>query len=287
MINLDDSSGVKLDGMHSLSLSLLQFQWEHGNIPLIMFKSDVLQAYHHFPMHPLWQLKQVINVNNKCYVNQCNNFSGCSSALIWVSFMSLVTWIASVFILIEHLKLYMDDSFSFKLEENVLLYEPYGTYLPWKQVLLLELWDKLGIPHKPAKQVFSCQLTIIGFNVDPNNMVISIPDEKKREIISYIHHFAVPHHRHTLREFQQIAGTVNWLFNVFPLLKWSLASVYDKIQDKTKFMAQIYVNIDIVYKLTWLTNHMESLPGVLLLDSLDWTPDTVDDVVTIYMDAFS
>lgn len=42
--------------------------------------------------------------------------------------MSLVTWIGSVIILIEHLKLYMDDSFSFELEGNVLLYKPYGTH---------------------------------------------------------------------------------------------------------------------------------------------------------------
>jgi hypothetical protein len=69
MIDLDDSLGVKLDGMHSLGLSLLQFQREHGNVPLVVFKSDVSQAYHHLPMHPLWQLKQVITVNNNRYVD--------------------------------------------------------------------------------------------------------------------------------------------------------------------------------------------------------------------------
>jgi hypothetical protein len=50
--------------------------------------------------------------------------------------------------MIEHLKLYMDDSSSFDLEGNVLVYKPYGSYLPQKQVLLLQLWDKLGIPHE-------------------------------------------------------------------------------------------------------------------------------------------
>jgi hypothetical protein len=148
----------------------------------------------------------------------------------------------------------------------------------------LELWDKLGIPHKPAKQVFGRQLTIIGFNVDPNNMVISILDEKKRDNLLHS-----PLCSPSSSIYPARVSTDCWnselVIQCF-LLKPSLASVYDKIQDKTKFMAQIYVNIDIVYKLTWLTNHMESLPGVLLLDSLDWTPDTVDDVVTIYMDAF-
>jgi hypothetical protein len=129
MINLDDTSGVKLDGMRSLSLSLLQFCQEHGDVPLVVFKSDIFQAYRHLLMYPLWQFKQVITVNDNRYVDCCNNFGGRQSALIWVSFMSLVTWIASVIIVIEHLKLYMDDSFSFELEGNVLLYEPYGAYL--------------------------------------------------------------------------------------------------------------------------------------------------------------
>jgi hypothetical protein len=35
----------------------------------------------------------------------------------------------------------------------------------------------------------------------------------------------------------------------------------------------------------WLTNHMEHMPGVLLLESLDWSPETAEDVVTIYTDA--
>jgi hypothetical protein len=199
--------------------------------------------------------------------------------------MSLMTWIASVVLLLEHLKLYMDDSFSFEIEGNVLLYEPYGSYLPHKQVLLLKLWDKLGIPHEPSKQIFGHQLTIIGFDVDPNKMIISIPLDKKEEIISYIRNFAIPHHRHTLREFQQIAGTINWLFNVFPLLKPGLSVVYAKMQDKSKLLTQIYVNVDIVRELTWLANHMEHLPGVLLLESLDWSPETAEDVVTIYTNA--
>jgi hypothetical protein len=92
-------------------------------------------------------------------------------------------------------------------------------------------------------------------------MVISIPEEKKKEIIAYIRTFTVPCHRHTSREFQQIVGTVNWLFNVFPLLKLGLSSVYDKMRGKTKPLAQIYVNLDVSWELRWLANHMESMSG--------------------------
>jgi hypothetical protein len=202
MINLSDTSGVKLDGMQSLGLSLLQFRRSHGNVPLVMFKSDVSQAYRRLPMHPLWQLKQIVTADSKRYVDRCNNFGGHGSTYIWVSFMSLVIWIASVITLIENLKVYMDDSFSFELEGSVLLYKPYGTYLPRKQALLLQLWDKLGVPHEPEKQVFGHTLTIIDFEVDPNTMSVSIPQEKKLELLAYIRDFAVAHRRHTLHEFQ-------------------------------------------------------------------------------------
>jgi hypothetical protein len=116
-------------------------------------------------------------------------------------------------------------------------------------------------------------------------MVISIPEDKKTEIISLIHAFVVPRHHHTLRDFQQIVGTVNWLFNVFPLLKPGPSSVYDKMRGKSKPLAQIYINLDILREQMWLTNHMENMPGVLLLESLDWSPETAEDVVTIYTDA--
>jgi hypothetical protein len=43
--------------------------------------------------------------------------------------------------------------------------------------------------------------------------------------------------KHTLHEFQQIAGTINWLFNVFPLLKPGLSAVYNKMRDKSKLLA--------------------------------------------------
>ncbi|KAJ8582271.1 hypothetical protein M405DRAFT_921680, partial [Rhizopogon salebrosus TDB-379] len=287
MIDLSDTSGIKLDGMQSLGLSLLQFRHSHGNVPLVMFKSDVSQAYRRLPMHPLWQLKQIMTTDSQRYVDRCNNFSGRGSAYIWVSFMSLVIWITSVITLIEHLKVYMDDSFSFELEGSVLLYKPYGTYLPRKQALLLQLWDKLGVPHEPEKQVFGCTLTIIGFKVDPNAMTVSIPQEKKLELLTYIRDFAVARRRHTLREFQRLAGTVNWLFNVFPLLKPGLSAVYQKMGGKEKPLAEIYVNSAVVRELSWLANHMDKLPGILLFELLNWGPGSGTDCVTIFTDALS
>ena len=48
-------------------------------------------------------------------------------------------------------------------EGDLVLYAPYDRLMPPKQAALLRLWDELGIPHDPEKQLFGTRLTIIGF----------------------------------------------------------------------------------------------------------------------------
>ena len=46
MIDQDDIARVKLDGIRELGKSLCIFRRQHGNEPLVIFKSDVKAAYH-------------------------------------------------------------------------------------------------------------------------------------------------------------------------------------------------------------------------------------------------
>jgi hypothetical protein len=73
------------------------------------------------------------------------------------------------------------------------------------------------------KQVSGKTLTIIGFEVDPNALSITMPESAKLELLSAINKFIAltPSGKntcHTLHEFQHIAGWSNWAFNVFLLL---------------------------------------------------------------------
>src|ERR1700731_1547101 len=43
---------------------------------LIIYKTDVAEAYRLCPMHPLWQLKQIVSVDGTKHVDRCNNFGG-------------------------------------------------------------------------------------------------------------------------------------------------------------------------------------------------------------------
>jgi len=47
----------------------------------------------------------------------------------------------------------------------------------------MQLWDELGVPHKEKKQVWGSPLTIIRIDVDPNEMVFTLPEESKERLM--------------------------------------------------------------------------------------------------------
>lgn len=284
MIESDSIKGTKLDGLHSLGASLLQYRELHPDDELVMFKSDVSQAFRRLPMHPLWQVKQILTVNGERHVDRNNNFGGRGSPKVWISFMSLVAWIAIHRVLIDALKTYMDDSFSFELASKRLYYEPYQCFFPAKQTQLLQLWDEIGLPHERPKQLFGSPLTVIGFDVDPNAMSATLPEHKKAALITHLRLFATRGYRWSLREFQQLAGWCEWSFNVFPLLKPGLSAVYAKICGKTDPFGRLHVNNSIITELRWMADHMDRSQGLLFYKSLDFSPQC-QDVVVAYTDA--
>ena len=283
MISRDDIAGCKLDTIKDLVDSLLQFRREYGpQIKLVLFKSDVSAAYRHLPMHPLWQIKQIVTVEGSRYVDRCNNFGNRASQRLWIGFMALVIWIAIFVRRIDHLKLYTDDAYSFDLASNVQIYEPYMSSFPSKQARLLCLWDELGIPHEQAKQVWGESLVIIGFHVDPNAMTVTLPTPRLQELLLAVQSFCYPSdgsHRHSLRRFMQLAGWINWSLNVFPLLKPSLSGLFDKIRKKDKPDALIYVNQTIRLEFDWFSTHVRQSDGIHVMESITWRPAEADYVL--------
>ncbi|KAJ8582929.1 hypothetical protein M405DRAFT_749452 [Rhizopogon salebrosus TDB-379] len=286
MIASDSIRGTRLDGLHSLGASLLRFRTEHPEQELVMFKSNISLTFRRLPMHPLWQVKQIITFEGQRHVDRNNNFGGRGSPKVWISFMSLVAWITLRRKLVEDLKTYMDDSFSFELAGRVLFYEPYQTFFPAKQTRLLELWDEIRLPHERAKQEFGSPLTVIGFDVDPNRMVATLPPTKKSALVEELRHFGRSHWRWSLREWQRLAGWCEWSFNVFPLLKPGLSNVYDKMAGKVQSRALIYVNNAVEDDLRWMADHMERSDGLLLYKAVNFAA-TDADVAVVYTDASS
>jgi hypothetical protein len=286
MISREDVAGAKMDSISDLIGALIRYRREHPNIVLVLFKSDVSAAYRRLPLHPLWQIKQIVTVDGVRHVDRCTEFGGRGSCRDYTSFMGLVLWIAIFIKSITDLFGYIDDNFSFDEEGNVMWYAPYQCYYPSKQTRLLLLWDEIGLPHEKPKQEYAPVLRIIGFMVNPALMRVSMDDEDQHRLIKHVTEFAATAPggtRRTLREFQQLAGWINWSFNVFPLLKPALSNVYAKIGGKTETHAKVYVSQAVVRDLDWFVSHVKRSDGVYLFEDVDWDVQQAD--VTAFSDA--
>lgn len=62
-------------------------------------------------------------------------------------------------------------------------------------------------------------LPIIGFEVDPNWMTVSMTPDSRKQLIQLLQEFGEHGKRRLLRDFQRVAGHLILAFNVFPLLR--------------------------------------------------------------------
>jgi hypothetical protein len=162
MIDHSQVTGFPLDNVFYLGEMLLDLRRSIGKTSLTLWKSDIADAYRLLSMSPFWQLKQVITVDGQHYVNRNLAFGSSGSPGIFISFNSLVAWIAKNVKGLNYISNYVDDSSGCNLSDATTFYQSYGINCPNGQALLLQLWDELGIPHKPHKQVSGSSLTIIG-----------------------------------------------------------------------------------------------------------------------------
>ena len=120
-------------------------------------------------------MHQIVKILDSYHIDNNNNFGNQGAGCLWVTFFGLVLWIAAVIMQVSDLFAYVDDAFSWESADRLQFYTPYGKLFPTKQAQLLALFDDVGVPHEEHKQVFGSPLQIIGFNVDPNSMTITMP----------------------------------------------------------------------------------------------------------------
>ena len=175
MIDHSLVTGYPLDNMVHMGEMLLSYRRNACDYQsLVMWKSDIAEAYRLMPLHPCWQIKQINTVDGQHYVDRNNAFGSSASGAIFIAFNSLVFWTAKNKQGIQNLATYVDDSSGFSPADDLLLYEPYNLSFPRHQTLLLLLWDELSIPHKLKKQIFGPVIPVIGIEVDPNAMTLSL-----------------------------------------------------------------------------------------------------------------
>jgi hypothetical protein len=75
--------------------------------------------------------------------------------------------------------------------------------------------------------------------------------------------------RRKVREWQQLAGWINWVLNVYPLLWPSLNNIYAKLRGKSQ-ESHVWVNTSMREDLEWAKLKLDNSDGVYLVKSLSW-----------------
>jgi len=190
-------------------------------------------------MHLLWQIKQVVTIDREQDIDQNNCFRGCGSTGIYISFDSLVMWIAKKVRMILDLWTYMDDSFRINDKGNLTWYDKYDREMPTNQVKLLMLWDELSIPHEPCKQLFGERLTITSIEVNANSLTLTLPRHSLDDLLDKLHKFMVwLKNKHgtswMLHWWQKVVGWLNWSFNMFPHIWPALNTFTQRLLERTR-----------------------------------------------------
>ena len=269
---------VRYDDMRTFGQAIFNAKKAHANESLLTWKSDVSSAFLNLPAHPLYQLRQVVDVEGTLRIIHRLVFGNRSSPRCWCSVSGLMCWIGIMKLDIPDLHDFMDDFFSWAFASDLILYK--GISRPRPQARLLMLWDAIGCPWKEKKQEFGLELKIIGFYVDINHGTLTLTDETISEVITTIRAFlATPGRRPSLREWLRVGGHLNWVFNVLPLGKPALGEFYRKVAGKTIMNAGIALNASVVRNLEWLLEIIPKAIGVHFVDATHWEDREADCVI--------
>ena len=129
----------------------------------------------------------------------------------------------------------MDDFFGWDYEDKMTYY--HGQWRPEWQVKLLQFWEHISCPFDDEEQKHGWELKIIGFWINIEERLISLPPSSITNVVDKINQFiSTPNQKPLLRDWQCLAGHLNWLLNVLPWHHESteeMTRVYLALQYKT------------------------------------------------------
>lgn len=248
----------------------------HPHEDFVLFKSDVSKAFLNLPAHPIWQLHQVVTVDGRFHLVRRLILGTRTSPRCWCSLSGLLNW-AAWQLGIPDLHDYMDDFFGWDFNRNLVLF--HGKQRPHRQVQLLVFWDYIACPFDDKKQEHGTSLKIIGFWVDITRGSMSLSPDSITLMVADISGFlAHPSRKPPLRDWQRLAGYLNWALNVLPWARPALTEMYRKMRGKSISFRGIPINAEVKQDLTWFTTVAEQCIGIRFADAQSWADSDADFV---------
>lgn len=209
----------------------------------LLFKLDVASAFKIMLMHPLWQLRQAIEVaypqrrgppRVRFHIQWRAAFGSKASPYLWTSLMSAVHWV-----IVQRVPevpwpfSYMDDTYSLARSGRWALFKHEGEIrrIPHELAAILRIWDEWGIPWRWKKVEFGRFLVITGLRLDLDSATISLPPGAVARFAAEVQEFlAEPSRRHPLKRWQQLVGYANWALTVLPFARPYLTPLFAKLR---------------------------------------------------------
>jgi len=129
--------------------------------------------------------------------------------------------------------------------------------------------------------------------VDPNRLIYTLPLPAQKDLIDELMKFCQRRTNkggrwtrsscYPLKQWQRLAGWLNWSLDVFLLLRPGLCNLYQKIRHKTEPNDLIFVNNAVCEDLSWMAEHMSRSSGIHIVWSLTWEIRDAD--IVIFCDA--
>jgi hypothetical protein len=269
---------VRYDDMRTFGQVMYDAKQAHPYEDLVTWKSDVSSAFLNLPAHPIYQLRQVVEIDEIRRIIHRLVFGNRGSPRCWCSVSGLMCWLGIEKFSIKDLHDFMDDFFSWARASDFVLYK--GISRPRSQARLLMLWDEISCPWDEKKQESGKELKIIGFYVDINRGTITLTDDTISDVITTVKTFlATPGRRPSLREWLRVGGHLNWVFNVLPLGRPALGEFYRKVSGKTLMNAGIALNSEVIQSMQWLLQVIPKAIGVHFVDAMHWDDREADFVL--------
>ena len=102
-----------------------------------------------------------------------------------------------------------------------------------------------------------------------NKLTFTLTREAREQLGEELEEWCQRGVRRRVREWQKVAGWLNWALNMYPLLRPVLNNVYTKLRGKEQDM-RVWANSTIREDLEWARQKVVESDGILLLKSLMW-----------------
>ena len=83
----------------------------------------------------------------------------------------------------------MDGVFATDYDDHFILHPRYCELMPAGQVQLLQCLDTLKVPYDRPKQLWDYCLNVIGYLVDADRLVLSMPEDSRQNLLVALRDF--------------------------------------------------------------------------------------------------